>query len=139
MSENENKNRLRLACAQHVKEARLKLNLSQIEFAKLVGMDRSYYARVEAGRTNTSLNTLDKIRGLLFITVPRFPSLVGEVGNRISLAREGRFSQEALSEAAGLGLFYVGRVERGVTNPGLDQIEAIGTALGISSLDLLAI
>lgn len=139
MTEEQKKQSLRLACGQHLKDTRTALNLSQIEFAKLVGMDRSYYARVEAGRTNTSLDTLEKIRGCSVTTVPRFARLVDEVGYRISLARQGHFSQEGLSEAAGLGVFYVGRLERGLTNPGLDQIQAIAEALGRDGMDFLAV
>lgn len=139
MTEEQKKQRLRLACGQHLKDTRSALNLSQIEFAKLIGMDRSYYGRVEAGRTNTSLETLEKIRAFSVITVPRFARLVEEVGYRISLARQGHFSQEGLSEAARLGVFYVGRLERGLTNPGVDQIEAIADALGRDGMDFLAV
>lgn len=133
------KNFLRHACAAHLKDARIQMGLSQMEVAKLAGIERSWYAKVDAGLTNISIDTLDKARRVLVTTVPQPPSLVTEVGKRIAAARQGRYSQEALSEAAGLNIFYVGRVERGTTNPGLDQIEAIAIALKIDPLDILAI
>lgn len=110
-----------------------------MDVAKLAGIDRAWYVKVEAGIPNISLETLEKVRRVVIVTVPQPPVLVLEVGKRIAAARQGRYSQEALSEAAGLNIFYVGRLERGITNPGVDQIEAIANALEINPVDLLAI
>lgn len=133
------KNLLREACAAHLRMSRIAMGFSQMEVAKLAGVERSWYAKVEAGLANISLDTLDKVRRVLVVTVPQPPPLIVEVGRRIATARQGRYSQETLSEAARLNVFYVGRVERGVTNPGVDQIGAIAEALGISPLEFLAV
>ena len=132
-------NSLRKACGAHLKVLRIQMGLTQIDVAKLAGVEWSWYAKVEAGTPNTSLQTLDRLRRVLVVTVPQPPALVVEVGRRISEARKGRFSQVALSEAAGLNMFYVGRVERGVTNPGVDQIQAIASVLGVSPQAFLAV
>lgn len=128
-----------MTCAAYLKSARIQLGLSQLDVARAAGIERSRYVKMETGLANISLDTLDKVHRVLVTTVPQLPTLIVEVGKRIAAARQGRYSQEALSEAAGLSMYYVGRVERGVTNPGVDQIEAIANALEIDPLELLAI
>ena len=44
-----------------IKELREKTGLSQEKFALSIGMDRTYYASVEAGKRNISLNNIEKI------------------------------------------------------------------------------
>lgn len=43
------------------KELRAKTELSQEKFALKIGMDRTYYASVEMGRRNISLENIEKI------------------------------------------------------------------------------
>lgn len=130
---------LRQACAAHLKAARIAAHLSQEEVAILIGMDRSYYAKVEGGRTNISLEILGRIRNALVLTVPALPTLPEQVAYRMWNSREGRYSQEALGKAAGLSVSYVGRLERCETNVGLDQIEAIAKVLEEDPLLFLSI
>ena len=50
---------------QRIKDLRLKKGLSQEKFALSIEMDRTYYASVESGKRNISLNNIEKIaRGL---------------------------------------------------------------------------
>lgn len=44
-----------------LKLLREKTGLSQEKFALSIGMDRTYYASVEAGKRNISLRNIDKI------------------------------------------------------------------------------
>ena len=44
-----------------VRSLRLSTGLSQEKFALQIGMDRTYYASVESGKRNISLNNIDKI------------------------------------------------------------------------------
>ncbi|WP_027630564.1 helix-turn-helix domain-containing protein [Ruminiclostridium cellobioparum] len=44
-----------------IKELRNKTGLSQEKFALKIGMDRTYYASVEAGRRNIALCNIKKI------------------------------------------------------------------------------
>ena len=44
-----------------IKELRISLGLSQEKFALKIGMDRTYFASVEAGKRNISINNLEKI------------------------------------------------------------------------------
>ena len=44
-----------------IKELRISLGLSQEKFALKIGMDRTYFASVEAGMRNISINNLEKI------------------------------------------------------------------------------
>ena len=45
----------------HLKEIRNQVGISQEKFALKIGMDRTYYASVEAGRRNISLVNIKKI------------------------------------------------------------------------------
>ena len=44
-----------------IKELWISLGLSQEKFALKIGMDRTYFASVEAGKRNISINNLEKI------------------------------------------------------------------------------
>ncbi|MBP3624095.1 MAG: helix-turn-helix transcriptional regulator, partial [Oscillospiraceae bacterium] len=44
-----------------VQQLRKELGLSQEKFALSIGMDRTYYASVEAGRRNISIRNVQKI------------------------------------------------------------------------------
>jgi transcriptional regulator with XRE-family HTH domain len=37
------------------------MGLSQLDFAQLIGMNRSYYASIEVGERNVTLSSMDKI------------------------------------------------------------------------------
>ena len=47
--------------AARIKELRATTGLSQEKFALKIDMDRTYYASVEAGKRNISLNNIKKI------------------------------------------------------------------------------
>ena len=44
-----------------LKELRLRSELTQEEFARLINMDRTYYSTIEEGRRNVTLRNLAKI------------------------------------------------------------------------------
>ena len=46
---------------ERIKELRKAKGLSQEKFALSIDMDRTYYASVESGKRNISLNNIDKI------------------------------------------------------------------------------
>lgn len=52
-----------------IKDLRLKIGLSQEKFALKINMDRTYFATVEAGKRNISLQNLYKISKGLNITL----------------------------------------------------------------------
>ena len=54
---------------KNIREYRKKLNLSQIELAVEVGIDRAYLSEIENGRTNTSINILYAISDALKIDI----------------------------------------------------------------------
>ncbi len=61
------------------------------------------------------------------------------IGKRIRMCREDRaWSQEALAEAVGISVTYVGMIERGEKVPRLETFVKIATALGVSADPLLA-
>lgn len=49
-----------------------RLNITQSEFAKRLGYDRTFLSRVERGVQNITLETLDKICDGLGITIKEF-------------------------------------------------------------------
>ena len=49
------------ALGERIKELRHKTGLSQEKFALSIGMDRTYFASVEAGRRNVSICNIKKI------------------------------------------------------------------------------
>lgn len=51
------------------KQFREQTNLSQEKFALKIGMDRTYYASVEAGKRNISLKNIQKIANGFEITL----------------------------------------------------------------------
>ena len=57
---------------KRIKELRLTLGLSQEKFALQIGMDRTYFAYVEAGKRNISIVNLEKIIKGLNITFTDF-------------------------------------------------------------------
>ena len=64
-------------------------------------------------------------------------NLLRSVGERIrSIRKEQRISQEKLAERAGLHFTYIGGVERGERNIGLENLSRIATALGMEIRDL---
>ena len=58
------------------KELRLQQGLSQEKFAISIDMDRTYYASVEAGKRNISLQNIKKISNGLGISISE---LFGEI------------------------------------------------------------
>ena len=61
-----------------------------------------------------------------------------DVGNRIRDRRIGQgLSQQALADTAGMTQPGLLRIERGETNPKMDTLRAIGSALGISVRELM--
>ena len=53
----------------NIREYRNKLGLSQEKFALKIGMDRTYFASIEAGKRNVSIQNIKKIADGLEITL----------------------------------------------------------------------
>lgn len=58
-----------------VRQERLKRNLSQEEFAELVGLHRTYVGMVERGEKNITLKNIEKIAKALGISLNELMSL----------------------------------------------------------------
>ena len=65
----------------------------------------------------------------------RFPKQLGKTERESRLVAQ--LTQTALAEKANLNLNYVGEIKRGEKMESLETIVRVGTALGISSADLL--
>lgn len=61
-----------------IKELRNKAGISQEKFALLINMDRTYYASVESGNRNISLNNIQKIANGFSIPISDLFCLVEE-------------------------------------------------------------
>lgn len=53
---------------QNLRKLRLKKNLSQVDLAKILDVDRAYISNIENGRMNPTLSTLEKISNALGIS-----------------------------------------------------------------------
>lgn len=53
-----------------LRELRTKTGLSQEKFALKINMDRTYYASVESGRRNISIENIEKIAKGLDVSLP---------------------------------------------------------------------
>jgi transcriptional regulator with XRE-family HTH domain len=56
------------------REYREKMNISQEKFALSIGMDRTYYSSVEAGKRNVSIQNIKKIADGLGINISELMS-----------------------------------------------------------------
>ncbi len=54
---------------QRIKSLRTEKGLSQEKFALFIDMDRTYYASVESGKRNISINNIEKIANGLNISL----------------------------------------------------------------------
>lgn len=54
---------------QRIKRLRNELGISQEKFALLIDMDRTYYASIESGKRNVSINNIEKIAKGLGVTL----------------------------------------------------------------------
>ena len=62
------------------KEYREEMNISQEKFALSIGMDRTYYSSVEAGKRNVSIQNIKKMR-LLSVQIKKYGGEVLAVMN----------------------------------------------------------
>ncbi|SFC56505.1 helix-turn-helix domain-containing protein [Butyrivibrio sp. YAB3001] len=64
---------------ERIKELRKKTGLSQEKFALKINMDRTYFATVEMGKRNVSLQNIEKIAKGLDVTISElFDGIEGE-------------------------------------------------------------
>ena len=70
----------------------------------------------------------------------RMDDILHKVGFKIRCLREERgWSQEELAERGGLHRAYIGHVERGERNLGIQNLEKIARALGVDARNLVDI
>ena len=60
---------VQIKIGKRIKELRMTTGLSQEKFALKIGMDRTYFSSVEAGKRNISVINLEKIANGLNITL----------------------------------------------------------------------
>lgn len=60
---------IRILFGKRIRALRLQIGISQEKFALKIGMDRTYYASVEAGKRNISIINVYKIAKGLNITL----------------------------------------------------------------------
>lgn len=58
-----------VSLGSRIRELRLKTGLSQEKFSLKIGMDRTYFASVEAGKRNISIVNIKKIADGLGVTL----------------------------------------------------------------------
>lgn len=60
---------IKVAFGKACRDYRKKMNISQEKFALLISMDRTYYASVESGKRNISIQNIEKIANGLGISL----------------------------------------------------------------------
>lgn len=60
---------IQIEFGKRIKSLRNETGLSQEKFALKIGMDRTYYASVESGKRNISLQNIEKIANGLGVTI----------------------------------------------------------------------
>lgn len=64
-----------------IRQLRLESGMSQEKFALHIGMDRTYYASVESGKRNISLNNIEKISLGFNLPISELFNLVSQYQN----------------------------------------------------------
>ena len=54
---------------ENLRKLRLKKNMSQVDLANALSVDRAYISNIENGRMNPTLSTLEKIAGALKVSI----------------------------------------------------------------------
>lgn len=62
---------IQLSFGSHIRKLRTEKGFSQEKFALHIGMDRTYYASVEAGKRNISIINIQKIANGLDISLSK--------------------------------------------------------------------
>ena len=62
---------IQLSFGSHIRKLRTEKGVSQEKFALHIGMDRTYYASVEAGKRNISIINIQKIANGLDISLSK--------------------------------------------------------------------
>lgn len=61
--------KIQISLGNRIKELRNKQGISQEKFALKIGMDRTYFSSVEAGKRNISIANINKIANGFNITI----------------------------------------------------------------------
>lgn len=69
---------IQIEFGKRIKSLRNETGLSQEKFALKIGMDRTYYASVESGKRNISLQNIEKIAKGFGVSISQ---LFGEIRN----------------------------------------------------------
>lgn len=69
---------IQIQFGKRVRELRMATGLSQEKFALKIGMDRTYYASVESGKRNISLQNIEKIAKGFGVSISQ---LFGDIRN----------------------------------------------------------
>lgn len=76
-----------------LKQLRSERGLSQEKFALLIGMDRTYYASVEAGKRNISISNISKIANGFNISLSILFTYVEKMSPLHQIIRKMRISK----------------------------------------------
>ncbi len=77
MNNNDDIHSLRIQFGNRCRTLRHAAGVSQLEFATLIGMDRSYYASIETGVRNVTLQSMAKIAGGFHVSLSQLLAGVG--------------------------------------------------------------
>ena len=152
-SHNRKKTPARIAFGALLKSKRIELGLTQEELAERAQLHYTYVGSVERGERNIAFENIIALARALKISPkelmptgekiqkPNSQHTISEkkaFGNLIKRKRlELGFTQAELAEKALMDYSYIGAIERGEKNIGLENIIALANALELAPQDLM--
>jgi len=136
---NPSQKKLRTEFAAFIRAAREAQGLTIQELASRMSIHRARLGQLERAVHNVTFKTMDVLVANVVHTAGPLRPYSETVATRLITTRTGRFSQERLSELAGLSVNFVNTLERGRANSSIDHVEALAVALGIEGMDLIAV
>jgi transcriptional regulator with XRE-family HTH domain len=127
-----------MKCCNLLKEARLKKNLSQRKFAKMLKVSKSSYNRYERGLCTPPAEIIKKCCLILNYTPPLRRAEDGvcnksPIGQRILILRQIKLMPlKALSVRSNIPYRRCVKIERGEVIPTRKEVSQIASALGFS-------
>jgi len=120
---------------QRLREFRKERDYTLNQLAERLNVSPSYLSSIERNLKTPSIPLLKEISKTLNISVSYLfdDYIPGEIGERLKLFREGRgLILQDLADLSNIDVEIIDEIEQGISEPNLDQAEALAKALNVS-------